>query len=181
MSVPRVSDFSRSIADALQVFESSGAPADVTPGVLEVLAHAANCEWAMYWKVDGAQHVLRPAATWRAPTVASPQLERDTAGRMLTLSEGTAGHVWRTRKPIWTTDLVRDMCLPRSLDAKYAGLAGGIWFAVKTDEVVYGVIELLGRDVAPSGEALLVEIEHLGILLGRAVQEHERARGKSQG
>jgi hypothetical protein len=83
------------------------------------------------------------------------------------MSEGNAGHVWRTRTPIWTTNLVRDMCLPRSLEAREAGLVGGIWFAVKTDEAVYGVIELLGRQVAHPSEALMVEIEHLGIQLGR--------------
>ena len=35
-----------------------------------------------------------------------------TRNRSLSLNEGTAGLVWKSRKPIWSTDLVRDMSLP---------------------------------------------------------------------
>lgn len=160
-----------SIEHALEAILHSSTPqGDITSSVLEALATAAGCEWATSWKVDSSRQVLRPSVTWSAPSVQPSDLERDTASRMLTLSEGTAGHVWRSREPIWTTDLVRDMCLPRSLDARKAGLAGGIWFAVKTDNAVYGVIELLGRQLETPTESLLVEIEELGIRLGAVVE-----------
>lgn len=173
--------FVSSITHALRVLQSSMPKTEITSEVLEVLARAASCEWATYWQVDSSQHVLRPAAAWSVLSVHSSELERDTSTRMLTLSEGNAGHVWRSRKPIWTTDLVRDMCLPRSLDAKKAGLAGGIWFSVKTDDAVYGVIELLGRQLECPSEALLVEIEHLGIQLGtllEAAHQQNTATGR---
>jgi len=67
----------------------------------------------------------------------------------MSFREGTAGHVWRTRKPVRTTDIVHDMCLPRSLDAKEASLQGGVWFALKADDAAYGVKELLGRELLP--------------------------------
>lgn len=85
---------------------------------------------------------LHPAAVWSESGVSADLLERDTHDRKLSLSEGTAGHVWRSRKPVWTTNIALDMCLPRSLDATSAGLHGGVWFALKTDAAVYGVIEL---------------------------------------
>ena len=62
--------------------------------------------------------------------------EADTLPRQLSMSEGTAGHVWRSRKPVWTNSLMRDMCLARSTEATEAGLQGGLWFAIKNSTTV---------------------------------------------
>jgi hypothetical protein len=134
--------------------------------LLPFLAENLACEWGTLWKVDAASHQLCPVATWKSQSTGALRLERDTIGRSLSLSEGNAGHVWRSRKPIWTVDLIKDMCIPRSLDAADAGLRGGIWFAVKTEDAVYGVVELLGRNVPPPTTELLAQIEILGIRLG---------------
>ena len=77
--------------------------------------------------------------------------------RTLSLSEGTAGHVWRSRKPVWSVNLVQDMCFPRSVDAEGAGLHGGVWLAINTDTAVYGVIELLGTQEHLSTSAKTLE------------------------
>lgn len=143
--------------------------------LLQFLGEKLGCEWGTLWTVDAVRHQLCPVATWNSPSTEAPRLERDTVGRSLSLSEGNAGHVWRSRKPIWTVDLIKDMCIPRSIDAVNAGLHGGIWFAVKSEEAVYGVVELLGRSVPPPTAELLAQIEILGIWLGAAF---ETASGK---
>lgn len=101
--------------------------------LLALLGEALGCEWGTLWKVDSSAQRLKPVATWSAPGIQTGRLAEHTINRALSLSEGTAGHVWRGRKPVWTQNLVQDMCLPRSLDAETAGLHGGVWFAIKTD------------------------------------------------
>ena len=66
--------------------------------VLKRLALAVGCEWGTYWKVDGA--VLRPATLWSSPSVQASELDLDTKHLTLSMNTGTAGHVWRGRKPI---------------------------------------------------------------------------------
>jgi len=68
-----------------------------------------------------------------------------------------------------------DSVLPPSLEA---GLRGGVWFAVKTDTSVYGVIELLGPALEPKTPDNLVLVERLGFRLGHALEElrHGNAR-----
>lgn len=144
---------------------------EIASELLRLLGKALGCDWGTYWEVDFRLGVLRPAATWHAKGISAPRLEKHTHSRTLTLSQGTAGHVWRSRKPIWTQDLILDMCLPRSLDADNAGLHGGVWFAVKTDRTVYGVFELLGRNLPPATEELLVGIEAFGMRLGNLLEE----------
>ncbi len=144
---------------------------DPIPSLLELLGAALECDWATYWKVDSSSYVLQPAATWHKVGVCTESLERDTKGRSLSLSEGTAGHVWRSRKPVWTTNLVKDMCLPRSLDAEEAGLRGGIWLPVKTESTVYAVLEFLGTALPPTSEEMLLALEVFGIKLGNLINE----------
>lgn len=147
-----------------------GGVEDGEPELLALLAAAFHCQWATYWKVDAGAMKLLPLATWSDRSVDARRLARDTSGRRLSLSEGTAGHVWRSRKPVWSANLVQDMCLPRSLGATTVGLQGGIWFALKTDVAVYGVIELLGRAHRAAGDEALAAVEQLGIALGRFVE-----------
>lgn len=170
----------KTLTEIEQLFEQTVELLQSAPGIeqaaselLELLAHATGCDWGTYWKVDPIAYVLRPITTWSAPTVSAPTLDRDTRSRTLTISEGNAGHVWRSRKPIWTADLMGDMCLPRSAEAIDSGLHGGVWFAVKSEQLVYGVIELLGKEIPHSSDDSLLALERLGIKLGQLVEEKE--------
>jgi hypothetical protein len=100
----------------------------ITQDVLQEVATVFNCEWATYWAVHAEDRCLFPAIVWNAKGQSAMRLEEHTQRRTLSPSEGTAGQVWRSRKPVWTVNLARDMCLPRSLDASGAGLHGGVWF-----------------------------------------------------
>jgi hypothetical protein len=108
----------------------NGMDMPLTTPVLAQVAELFQCQWATLWLVHPERAALFPELVWNLEPSKVWHLEENTRVRTLSLSEGTAGHVWRSRKPVWTNDLVRDMCLPRSLDAKDAGLHGGIWFAI---------------------------------------------------
>jgi hypothetical protein len=164
--------------DAATIMAESLPLGEPSADFLRTLAEAFRCEWATYWRVDPALHALRPVRTWNASDVRAQELVMDTVGRTLSLSEGTAGHVWRSRKPVWTVNLMRDMCLPRSLDAGMAGFRGGLWFAVKTDRIVYGVVELLGRDLPKPSDELVVAVEQYGFRLGALLVEQQARAAK---
>jgi hypothetical protein len=168
----RLSSLEGTFETAVKLIGSSESFGVVGPELLKLLGTSLQCNWGTLWKVDPAAHVLRPVATWSAPSIKAPELEKDTQGRALSLSEGTAGHVWRSRKPIWSVDLLSDMCLPRSLDAQHAGLQGGIWFPLKTETAVYGVFEFLGMSLPSPTEELLLGIESFGFKLGNQFEKH---------
>lgn len=143
--------------------------------ILEGVAATFGCEWATYWQADPRAGTLRAAISWTKRDVRPRGLEKDTNGRQLTLSEGVAGQVWRGRHPVWTTDLVRDMCLPRSLDATAAGFHGGLWFAVQSENTVFGVVELLGTAVGRGTRASLIAVEQGGLDLGTVMAHFSNA------
>jgi hypothetical protein len=141
----------------------------MSAGILEALAAPFECEWATYWHADPRAGTLRAAISWTKRGVHPLGLEKHTSGRQLSLSEGVAGQVWRGRHPVWTTDLVGDMCLPRSLDATAAGFHGGIWFAVQNESTVFGVVELLGTALGRGTRGSLIAVEQGGLDLGAVI------------
>jgi hypothetical protein len=166
-------------ARATEHVDENQGMAGVNPGMLEALAKPFHCQWATFWKVDAKKMQLYPAAVWHENTRSTDILDRDTLQRRLSMSEGTAGHVWRLRKPVWSTNIILDMCLPRSLEADSVGLHAGVWFAVKTDTAVYGVVEMLARTLEPAAEDILIVIEQLGVSLGWLMETaHMRNLGK---
>lgn len=150
----------------LEILNASQSFDMVSKEILEVLCRGFSCDWGTYWKVDSVEYVLKPFQFWSSNQLHASLLLKDTSNRSLTLSEGNAGHVWRSRTPIWSTDIARDMCIPRSLDAVGVGLTGGLWFALKTENGVYGVIELLGQKFSGSSPETILDIENLGMKLG---------------
>lgn len=151
------------VADRL---ERSPVPLRFDRSTLAEIAEIFSCQWATLWLIHPEEPRLHPDLVWNLDATQVWNLEQSTRVRTLTLSEGTAGHVWRSRKPVWSANLIADMCLPRSLKAEEAGLKGGVWIPIKTDSAVYGVIELLGIDIPLPSEELMVSIEQFGISIG---------------
>ncbi len=167
----RLAQLAAATASTIALLRNERSIATVRQTVLERLAGAARCEWGAYWTLDPSSQRLHAAASGSALGPRGQRLEQDARIRTLTLNQGNAGQVWRSRRPIWSTNLVLEMCLPRSLDAAAAGLRGGVWFAVKTDTATYGVIELLARVLPHQSAEALIAVEKAGFRLGYALEE----------
>jgi GAF domain-containing protein len=174
----RVIELSRAVTCAIELLRAARNLEEVGRPLLDLLAQAACSERATCWAVDADAFRLRAIATWSAAGSGTQARPGTSRYRTASLSQGNAGHVWRSGKPVWSTSLVLDTALPPSLET---GLRGGVWFAIKTDTSVYGVIELLGRALESKTPDNLMIVERLGFRLGHAVEElrHGRSAGRS--
>jgi GAF domain-containing protein len=168
----RFADLDRAVGRAIELLRAAKQAEEVAQRVLELLAQAACSERATYWTVD-AEVRLRSIASWSALGPIALTREGEARHRTTWLSQGNAGHVWRSRKPLWATSLVLDTARPGSLGP---GLRAGVWFAVKSDTSVYGVIELLGRALEPKMPDNLAIVERLGVRLGHTLEERLQGR-----
>jgi hypothetical protein len=171
----RLVELDSAVTRAIEMLRGGGQVEAVAQGILELLGQAACSERAMFWAVDSELRNLRAIATWSAETSGASPPGSDSRYRTVSLSRSNAGHVWRSRKPLWSTSLVLDTAAP---SAGEVGMRGGAWFAIKTDTSVYGVIELLGRALELTTPDNLGSIERLGSRLGHALEEsrHGTAR-----
>jgi GAF domain-containing protein len=167
----RLTQLAQATGAAIELLRCASQLEDVAQAVLERLAQAARCEWAAYWAVDPQSKALRAVASWSGLGPTGQRFEQDARARIPFTNQGNTAKVWRSRKPIWTANLVLDMGLPRSLRAGEAGLRGGMWFAVKTDTALYGVVELLARVLPSITTETLVAVERIGSRLGYAIEE----------
>lgn len=156
----------RAVAHAIEMLQAAKRIEDAAQGVLELLGEAACSERATFWTLDPERRQLQAIASWYAAGFC--RFKPRSGHRAPTLSLGNAGHVWRSRKPFWATSLVFASASDRSVDV---GLRGGVWFAVKSDTSVYGVIELLGCVLEPMPADYLAFVERLGVRLGHVLEE----------
>ncbi len=170
----RLARLAAATASTIALLRSERGIGAVRQTVLARLAGAARCEWGAYWTLDPSSQRLHAIASWSALGPQGQQMEQDARIRTLALNQGNAGQVWRSRRPIWSTNLALEMCLPRSLDASAAGLRGGVGFAVKTDTATYGVIELLARVLPHQSAEALIAVERAGFRLGYVLEELRR-------
>jgi hypothetical protein len=164
----RYSELGDAVNHAVEKLRAARPLEKVAPAVLELLATAANSERASYWAVEPALMQLRVIAAWSAVGVDASIRERHARPRNGPLGSGPAGSVWRTGKPLWSACFVLDASLPSTAGSTWQG---GVWFAVKSDTTVYGIVELLGRALHPNTPDDLFMLERLGIRLGQVLEE----------
>lgn len=148
------------------IIASAGSLEKAAPDLIAHLCGWFDCQWGTYWHVDSKKLLLTPAYCWNNESLRAEKLRKDTDSKSLTLSEGMAGHVWRTGRAVCTDNIVRDGCLPRSLDATEVGLLGGAWFPIRTTKRIIGVVELLGRHYWACDLGFVGKLELLGLELG---------------
>src|SRR5260370_38330951 len=102
----RVAQLAAATDSAIALLRSGRRIEDVAQAVLERLANAAGCEWGAYWALDLPTQRLQAIASWSALGPKGERLEQDARVRALATNQGNAGQVWRSRKPVWTTNLV---------------------------------------------------------------------------
>lgn len=173
----RFDELSDGVARAIEMLRAVRQVEAAAQAVVELLGRAACSERAIFWTFDPEMAGLRALASWGAVGSCTSVLDGNARHRAVPLGHVNAGNVWRTRKPLWSTSLILDTVTPSFIES---GLRGGVWFALKTDTSVYGVMELLGRALEPKAPDNLVCVERLGFRLGHALEElrHGTAHGR---
>ena len=95
----RLAALDRAVGRAIEVLRSAKHMEEVGQPVLELLAQAACSERATYWAVD-AEARLRSMTSWSVLGPNDLMREGEARQRTAWLSQGNAGHVWRSRKPL---------------------------------------------------------------------------------
>lgn len=168
MTMNNESEIARLVAGTGLLFTQRGELDTIGRHFLRNVSIALGCQYATYWQVEGP--ILRAAINWHDNSVNPEALQNDNRFRTLPSSGGTATHVRRTGIPIWTHDLARDMCSPRSFEAQEAGLTAGIWIPLKAQGQVVAVLELLSRQLCETPmQDRLDKLAWLGEELGKQI------------
>ncbi len=143
--------------------------------VLEALCGTFSCDIAVLWRVDEAQHVVRPRVSWHVRGRSSEDFLRETRAQVFTRGEELPGMVWSLGKPCWIADVRQDPAFIRRTSARLNGFISGWAVPVRVGNQVIAIVECFSRQPTREDPELLATVEtvcgSLGQFMARAGQE----------
>jgi PAS domain S-box-containing protein len=145
--------------------------ADAAPRMLKAICEALNWEYGALWRVDRAGSVLRPVATWHAPSLPFDEFAGASAAQTFSPGIGLPGRVWANLTPAWIPDVAHDSNFPRSSFASRVGLHAALGFPVLGRADTIGVMEFFSREIREPDEHVLSMLTAVGSQIGLFVEQ----------
>lgn len=173
---------SRQAREAALLYRVTAAAAE-TSSLEEVLALSLEsiCE-LIGWPLGHAYLPGPPGSgvlagsIWAGDVGAFPELRHVTETTAFVKGIGLPGHIWKTREPLWVSDIVASsIFIRRGVDL---GIRSAFGFPIVTGDEVVAVLEFFGREPMQPDPNLLLTARSMGDQVGRVlerrrVQEHQ--------
>ena len=172
------------------VLNESASLRDAAPAVLETVARAVGCDSGVLWCVEPSSRRLRCEGMWSGEL--DPQLEEQTLSLSLAPGEDYLGAVLKDQQLRWIPDLVRSCAVYSDVETPMPhscpnpgraqllvdlGVRSCVACPIVSQEVVYGVLELLAKEgCSLDGEGLLLVRELAGVMAHHLERKHLEER-----
>jgi PAS domain S-box-containing protein len=154
------------LAETARALAESATLGEATPKMLRVVCEALGWERGSLWRVDRAAAVLRCMGTWPGT---GDQFDVETRRITFSAGVGLPGRVWKSGKPAWIPDVVKDANFPRAPIASAVGLHAAFGFPVVHAGALLGVMEFFSGEIRPPDEELLGTLSTIGTQIGQFV------------
>jgi c-di-GMP-specific phosphodiesterase len=135
--------------------------------VLDLVCEFTGWPVGHIFNIEAASGTATSSGIWH---VRDPErherFRRATADAVFAPGEGVPGLIVAAGRPIWVSDIAKELDLPRAGAASESGLAAAFGFPVVTSLGVEGVMEFFAPQPTPEDEAALDFISYLGFQLG---------------
>jgi PAS domain S-box-containing protein len=161
--------------EVTRVLAESRTLEEAGPRILQAICESLEWEMGAFWRLDRQSQLLRCLDLWQAPLLKAEEFVLATWQHIFALGQGLPGRVWKTGKPTWISDVLRETNFPRADAASKVGFHGAFGFPIKVGTEVEGIIELYSRAIEEPDEELLKMVTDIGLKIG---QFGERARAE---
>ena len=160
-------------AAALALAESASL-ADATPRILRALCESLGWAHGALWQIAGDAGVLGCVETWHVPGLDLQSFDSISREMRFAPGVGLPGRVWKTRRPAWIPDVVKDSNFPRAKIADADGLHGALGFPIVLGDHILGVMEFFSQEIQQPDDELLALLGTVGSQIGQFM-ERKRA------
>jgi PAS domain S-box-containing protein len=143
------------------------------PRILQAIGGGFGWDIGIFWLAEAAEGILAPAATWRAPGIQSPALDRQTPALRYRPEEGMPGRVWAGGAPETVPELSEEAAVPRRVAASADGFRAALGVPVKAGAETLGVIEFLDREPILLDDDVRNALATLGQQIGHFIRRRQ--------
>src|SRR5262245_54920579 len=154
------------------ILSEAASVAEAASRLLQVICESLGWEFGEIWQVDREADHLTFLESWSQPS--RELAEFASASRQFTFlpGDGLPGRVWKSRQPVWITD-VAGGSFPRASLARRAGLHNGVGFPALLGDETLGVMVFFSRDVREPDEGLLQMMASIGSQIGQFAERKQ--------
>ena len=159
-----------------QILAAAASLQEATPRILRAICENLIWDMGALWTVDKEAGVLRCVEVWHEKSIEVPEFEAKTRATTFKPGIGLPGAVWRSRKPIYLSDLStkESATFPRAPIAAREGLHAAFAFPILLSGEVLGVIDFFSREIREPDQDLLDMMITVGSQIGQFI-ERKRA------
>ena len=138
--------------------------------VIRAICETQGWECGRYLRPDAQGEVMRQVAAWGIDDAAIQSFLGRAAGIEHRAGVGLTGEAWQTGRPLWVADVSRDSrALLRGMGADVM-LRGALWFPVKADGRLVGLLGFNSRKRREPDERLLSVVASIGAQIGQFLE-----------
>lgn len=147
---------------------------EAAPQILKAFCQSTGWQVGALWSFDSGGDRLRCVEVWRTGVESSEDFVASCRALRFECGIDVPGKVWKSRKPTWIPDILKEEDISRAPFAFAAGLHAAFAFPIIWRKQLFGVVEFFSRTIQePDGE-LLSMAAALGSQIGQFV-ERKRA------
>jgi PAS domain S-box-containing protein len=163
-----------------QILAESYSLSEAAPRLVQAMCTTLRWDQGAFWQVDRETEALCGLARWPGPSAG--ETERGGASDSFDPGAELARSVWDSREATWIVDVARDSGIPRPGVVPSEGPRTRVGFPIVSDHKIYGLIELLSRQILQPDEDLLEKLTSFGSQIGQFVERRraEEALAKSE-
>ena len=166
-------------ADALRIMAQSRDLGEMVPRLLEAICTGFGWQVGGFWIVEDEDH-LTCVELYQAPDAEATAWEELSWQLRFAPGEGLPGQVWMHQRPVWVSDVLDRINMPRAIAAIAGGMRAGVCLPVRQmlhrPPRVCAVMEFVSREPIPDDPGLRESLELVCDQAGQFIERHALSR-----
>lgn len=149
----------------------------ISTKILKIIGKGFDWAFGEFWKVDKENKVLKCSQLWQSRFLHTDKFREATKNITFQKGVGIPGRVWKSAKPVWVEDVLKDLNFPRNSFAAEEGIHAAFAFPIIVENEVAGVLGFFNNRIQCPDKELLKVIESISNQIGQFI-EHRRAENE---
>ena len=164
-----------------QALAQSNTVAGTLEIVFQIVCRSLDWDWAALWQADTQANLLKLSTQWNVGDADFTAFTRTSRETLFESGGGLPGRAWSGAEALWVKDISTDNDFRRNTNAEGQELHAAVAIPITSGNRIFGVMELISREVRNCDGEMLRTLEVIGRAVGQFLErKHAEENLKSQ-